>query len=423
YEGRLRPRSAYAFGNIDRWARLASHAPGLVNLTTQLPFLRDISKLLAGMPTERSIPAFAPETFKSWLHRRRTPDARGAGKNGSGWRGARNVSGRRSQRNAFGWRREPNAFGWRSASSAAIGTPAAGGALAPEAAPTVLLWPDTFNNYFLPATAKAAVHVLEAAGFRVIVPKANLCCGRPLYDHGMLDRAQALLLQILDVLSPEIEAGIPLVGLEPSCVAVFRDELINLFPHDERAQALSRQTFLLSEFIEAHAKDFPLPRLDRQALLHGHCHHKSLMKMTAEEAVLRRLGVDFQSPAPGCCGMAGSFGFERDKYDISMAIGELELLPAVRRAPADWLIIADGFSCREQIAQASSRHALHLAEVLQMALRHPDEAPHSASGPYPESAQARERDAEVFQSMKRAGLGLAAVAAGAALLWEFSRSR
>jgi FAD/FMN-containing dehydrogenase/Fe-S oxidoreductase len=362
YEGRTRPRSAYAFGNIDLWARVASHAPGLVNLTTQLPFLRDISKLVAGIPKQRAIPPFAPETFKTWFQRRQ-----------------RNID-----------------------------------------APPVLLWPDTFNNHFHPDTAKAALEVLEAAGFRVIVPRANLCCGRPLYDHGMLHRAQALLLQILDELAPEIEAGIPIVGLEPSCVAVFRDELINLFPHDERAQALSRQTFLLSEFLETNAKDFPLPGLDRKALLHGHCHHKSLMKMTAEEAVLRRLGVDFQSPAPGCCGMAGSFGFEHDKYDISIAIGELELLPAVRQAPPDWLIIADGFSCREQIAQGSQRRALHLAEVLQMAL-HSEEP--SQSRPYPESARTSQRDAEILRSMKRAGLGLAALAAGGALLWEFSRKR
>src|ERR1019366_3198695 len=121
-----------------------------------------------------------------------------------------------------------------------------------------------------------------------------------------------------------------------------------------------------------------------------------LMKMTAEEAVLRRLGVDFQSPAPGCCGMAGSFGFEPDKYDISVAIGELELLPAVRHAPPDWLIIADGFSCREQIAQCSPRHALHLAEVLQMALNG-EGTPESR--PYPESDRTRRREAEVFQSM------------------------
>ena len=313
YQGRMRPRSAYAFGNIDLWARAASHAPGLANLLTQLPFLRDLSKLAAGIPRQRAIPKFAPETFKTWFHRRQSGPSR-------------------------------------------------------TNAPPVLLWPDTFNNYFHPATASAAVEALEAAGFRVTVPKPHLCCGRPLYDHGMLDRAKRLLLHILDELSPEIKAGVPVVGLEPSCVAVFRDELVNLFPHDERAQALSRQTFLLSEFLETRAKNFALPRLNRKAILHGHCHQKSLMKMTAEEAVLTRLGVDFQSPAPGCCGMAGSFGFERDKYDISIAIGELELMPAIRQAPSDWLIIADGFSCREQIAQGSGRHALHLAEVLKMAL-------------------------------------------------------
>jgi FAD/FMN-containing dehydrogenase/Fe-S oxidoreductase len=370
YEGRIRPLSAYAFGNIDLWARIASHAPGLVNLTTQLPFLRDIAKRVAGIPKQRTIPAFAPETFKAWFERRH-----------------RNSRPRNTE------------------------------------APQVLLWPDTFNNHFHPSTAKAAVEVLEAAGFQVIVPKANLCCGRPLYDFGLLDRARALLLQILDELSPEIEAGIPVVGLEPSCVAVFRDELLNLFPHDQRAQALSSQTFLLSEFLETNAKDFHFPQLARKALLHGHCHHKSFMKMSAEESVLTRLGIDFQSPAPGCCGMAGSFGFERDKYEVSIAIGELELMPAVRQAPPDWLIIADGFSCREQIAQGSPRHALHLAEVLQMALKEPANAASHASQPYPESARVRRDEAELFQSMKRAGLGLAAVAAGAALLWVGFRKR
>ncbi len=385
YEGRVRPLSAYAFGNIDLWARLASHAPGLANLTTQLPFLRDIAKRVAGMPKQRNIPAFAPQTFKTWFRRRQEDD--------------------RLERERF---------------SAAPYRRRKTGALAPDAAPQVLLWPDTFNNYFHPATAKAAVEVLEAVGFHVIVPKANLCCGRPLYDFGMLDRARALLLRILDELSPEIEAGIPIVGLEPSCVAVFRDELLNLFPHDERAQALSRQIFLLSEFLEANAKDFAFPRFDRKALVHGHCHHKSLMKMTAEESVLHRLGIDFQSPAPGCCGMAGAFGFERDKYDISIAIGELELMPAVRQAPADWLIIADGFSCREQIAQGSSRHALHLAEVLQMALHGVTAVD---SQPYPESAITHGQEADIAQSMKRAGLGLAALAVGGALLSGLLRRR
>jgi len=389
YEGRVRPRSAYAFGNIDLWASLASNAPGLINLTTQLPLLRDIAKLVAAIPLQRSIPAFAPETFKQWFHRTRS-------------------GGRiRPPRNA-------KQAEWKDSPSVVPNLAEEARASAPE----VLLWPDTFNNYFLPATAKAAVEVLETAGYRVIVPQANLCCGRPLYDFGMLDRAQSLLLDILDQLEPEIEAGIPIVGLEPSCVAVFRDELLNLFPHDERAQALARQTFLLSEFLERNSGNAPLPQLHRKALLHGHCHHKSIMKMTAEESLLRRLGVDFQVPAPGCCGMAGSFGFEHDKYELSAAIGELELLPAVRKAPADWLIIADGFSCREQIAQGTDRHALHLAEVIQMALDPPN-----ADDPFPESAIVRQREADVHSSMKLAGAGLAAIAAGSVLLWQLTRRR
>jgi FAD/FMN-containing dehydrogenase/Fe-S oxidoreductase len=312
YEGHRRPRSAYAFGNIDIWARLASKAPGLFNLTTQLPFLRDISKLAAGIPRERSIPPFAPRTFRDWFSRRERGN--------------------------------------------------------PQAMP-VLLWPDTFNNYFLPDTAKAAVEVLESAGYRVTLPRANLCCGRPLYDWGMLDRTKNLLLKILGTLETEIKQEVPIVVLEPSCAAVFRDELLNLFPNDERAHRLSQQTFLLSEFLEHKATHFPLPKLARKALVHGHCHHKSIMRMTDEESVLRKMGIDFQTPAPGCCGMAGSFGFERDKYQTSLAIGELELLPAVRKASSDCLIIANGFSCREQIAQCTDRHALHLAEVIQMAIR------------------------------------------------------
>jgi FAD/FMN-containing dehydrogenase/Fe-S oxidoreductase len=403
YQGRLRPLNAYAFGNIDLWASLASNAPGLVNLTTQLPFLRDIAKLLAGIPPQRKIPSFAPETFKSWF--RRT-----GGSHPSIGIDGRGVDGDGIDRS-----------GKRRGAPRLAGVARRGNRDADAKAPEVLLWADTFNNYFLPSTAKAAVEVLETAGFHVLVPRANLCCGRPLYDFGMLDRAERLLLEILDQLEPEIAAGIPVVGLEPSCVAVFRDELINLFPHDERAQALRKQTFLLSEFLEQNlGANAQLPQLPRNALLHGHCHHKSIMRMTAEESLLSRLGVQFQSPAPGCCGMAGSFGFEHDKYEVSAAIGELELLPAVRQAPTDWLIIADGFSCREQIAQGTGRHALHLAEVLQMALQ---PSALDKDDPYPESRLVRERQAEVTASMKRAGIAAGALAATSLLLWAATRDR
>jgi Fe-S oxidoreductase len=383
YETSRRPLNALAFGNIDLWARAASHVPGLVNLATQLPFLRDLAKLAAGIPAQRRIPAFASQTFKEWWGERWS----------STERAGRPLNSRR------------------------------------DAGATVLLWADTFNNHFLPDTAKAAVEVLEAAGFDVTVPRAHLCCGRPLYDVGMLDRAKSLLLEIMDELLPEIEAGIPIVVLEPSCAAVFRDELINLFPKDERARVLSQQVFLLSEFLENHAKEFPLPPLARKALIHGHCHHKAIMKMTAEESVLRRMGIDFTAPAPGCCGMAGAFGFEKEKYEVSKAIGELELLPAVRKAPTDWLIVADGFSCREQITQATDRQALHLAEVLQMALREATESPEgiplfeAAPQHYPEDAWVRPRNAAIQTSMKRAGLALAGIAGGAALLWALPRKR
>ena len=325
YQGRLRPRSAYAFAHIEVWARLASHFPGVANLATQLPILREVAKFLAGMPQQRRIPAFARRTFRNWFEKR--------------------VVGPSS----LVVREGPTTDDQR-------------------LLPDVLLWPDTFNNYFHPATAQAAVDVLEAAGFRVLLPKENLCCGRPLYDFGLLDRAKRLLRRILDVLASEIAGGVPLVVLEPSCAAVFRDELLNLFPDDPRARKLSQQTFLLSEFLEKKAQHFTLPKLARKALLHGHCHHKSIMKMTNEESVLKKMGVDFHAPAPGCCGMAGSFGFEKEKYEVSVAIGELELLPAVRKTPPDSLIIADGFSCREQISQCAGREAVHLAQVIQMAL-------------------------------------------------------
>jgi len=363
HEGRLRPLNHYAFGNIDFWARLASNAPGLVNLTTQLPFLRDIAKFVTGIPRQRNIPAFAPQTFKSWFsrHRPRNPDG-----------------------------------------------------------PAVVLWPDTFNNYFLPHTGRAAVDVLETVGFNVLLPQGNLCCGRPLYDFGMLDRAESLLLQIMDAMAPEIEAGIPVIGLEPSCVTVFRDELTNLFPRDERARRLSRQTFLLSEFLESYQDLISLPKLQRKALAHAHCHHKSVLQVNAEWAVLSRMGLEYTAPAQGCCGMAGSFGFEDDNYDVSLAIGELELLPAVRRTPPDWFVIADGFSCREQIRQETDRHALHLAEILQIALH---AGPSGPAGSYPERRLIRDQEAEIRRSMQRASLAVAGLAATGALLWQLTRRR
>jgi Fe-S oxidoreductase len=210
--------------------------------------------------------------------------------------------------------------------------------------------------------------VLEDAGFVVQIRSEHLCCGRPLYDFGMLDRAKQYLENVLDVLGEEIDAGTPIVILEPSCASVFRDELRNLLPENTRAMRLGSQTFLLGEFLERFRPDYRLPLLDREVLLHGHCHQKSVLSMSYDETLLRQMGVRLRTLDSGCCGMAGPFGFEKDKYEISLAIGERRLLPAVREASADTLIVTNGFSCREQIAQATGRKTFHLAEIMKLAI-------------------------------------------------------
>jgi len=364
YKGRLRPPSAYALGLIYWWARLASIAPGMANFVTQAPMLRDAVKVIAGVALARQLPAFAPQTFTDWFRQR----------------GPRN-----------------------------------------QGQPQVILWPDTFNNYFHPETASAAVEVLEAAGYHVVVPQQSLCCGRPLYDFGMLDTAERLLRQILETLRPQIRSGTPIIGLEPSCLAVFRDELINLFPADEDAQRLSKQSFLLSEFLAQQATHYRLPQLYRKAIVHGHCHHRAIMGMSAEEMVLRKLGLDFAIPDPGCCGMAGAFGFEKDHYAISVKVGERILLPAARQATKDTLIIADGFSCRTQIEQATGRRALHLAQVIQMAMREGSSGP---AGDYPESgyiSQIHEPQRSRLRTVAIVSAGIAGIAG--TVIWRLKKGR
>jgi FAD/FMN-containing dehydrogenase/Fe-S oxidoreductase len=303
YEGRLRPMPAYTMGLIYWWAGIAQHFPGLANVMTRVPG----AKALAGVAKERRMPRFARKTFRELFAQRE-----------------KTATGRR-----------------------------------------VVLWPDTFNNHFLPGTAMAAVEVLERAGFEVTIPRKRICCGRPLYDWGFLGRAKKLLRETLDVLRPELEAGIPVVGLEPSCVSVFRDELPHLYPKDEAALQLARSTVLLSELLAREG--VTPPPLHRKAIAQAHCHHKSVMRFDAEESVLRGMGLDLTHPDSGCCGMAGAFGFEKKHYDLSMKLGERVLLPMVREAAPETLIIADGFSCREQIEQSTGRKTLHFAEVLKMA--------------------------------------------------------
>jgi Fe-S oxidoreductase len=315
YEHHLRPRTANTLGLIFRWARLASRAPDLVNFFTQTPGVRSFARAIAGVAPKRRIPAFASETFVQWFRGR---------------------PARRAQ---------------HSTNRASI-----------------ILWPDTFSNYFHPEVARAAVEVLEDAGFQIALPPRTLCCGRPLYDYGRLDQAKGMLRDILDVLRPQLREGAVVVGLEPSCIAVFRDELPNLFPDDPDALHLSQNALLLGECLQRFAPDYAPPKLDRRALVHVHCHQKALMGAGADVDVLGRMGVECQLLDSGCCGMAGAFGFEREHYDVSLQIGERVLLPAVRKAPRDTLVVTNGFSCSEQIEQATGRRALHLAEVMQLAL-------------------------------------------------------
>jgi Fe-S oxidoreductase len=235
-----------------------------------------------------------------------------------------------------------------------------------------MLWPDTFNNFFRPETAKAAVRLLEAGGFEVHIPPRPLCCGRPLYDWGMLDRAKRLWRGTLDALRPEIEAGTPLVGLEPACVTAFLDELPGLFPNDTLARQLSGNTHHIADFVMRDPDRFPLRRVEGEmAKVQIHCHHHAVIKPKGERALLDRLGLDYEVMPYGCCGMAGAFGFEVEKYEISQRIAERGLFPALRMADREAWVIADGFSCREQIEQGVGRGTVHVAELAAACLGRP----------------------------------------------------
>jgi len=355
YEGRLRPRHAYAFGLVHVWSRWASVAPTIVNFFTQAPILRSVAKWAAGMAPQRDVPVFAPQSFKEWFATR-----------------------------------SPQNWG----------------------ASEVVLFADTFNNYFHPEVAKAAAEVMEHAGFRVVIPMQDMCCGRPLYDYGMLGQAKSWLADILFKLRPQIEAGTPMVVLEPSCCAVFRDELVALYPQNVDAQRLSERTFTLAEFLRRYAPDFKYPQMQREALVHGHCHHKAVMGIEAEREVLKAMGLNFNVLESGCCGMAGSFGFEKgDQYDVSIKCGERVLLPEVRKASKQALIIADGFSCRTQIEQGTDRHALHLAQVLQLALRK------GPQGVRPEDQYAQARQTELRQANRKTAVLVAGFMAAGLVAW------
>ena len=313
YRTHRRPLSSAFFGRLNEVARVASYAPSLANALAHAPLVAGLARKALAIHPSRELPRFARRTFRSWFERRTAPRA--------------------SMRE-------------------------------------VVLFADTFTNFFEPQIPIAAVEVLERAGFRVIVPRDQLCCGRPLYDQGMLERAKARLRDVIEVLDPFAAVGIPIVGLEPSCILTFRDELPSLFPGDPRAKTIASKSLLLDEFLAREAPDFAPPEIRRRTLVQGHCHQKALAGIGGEVALLSRAaGAELEVLDAGCCGMAGAFGYDRAHFEVSRAIGARVLFPAIDNAPPDAIIVADGFSCRSQIRHfCPSRRPLHLAEVLNLQL-------------------------------------------------------
>ncbi|REG50853.1 FAD/FMN-containing dehydrogenase [Paraburkholderia sp. BL6669N2] len=313
YETKRRPRQALFMGRISEWAPWAARFPRLTNFMTSAPGLSSIGKWLAGVAQTRELPRFANATYRQIA--RRSPQ---------------------SARDAHGDVKK------------------------------VILWVDTFNDHFTPEIAQAAADVLKQLGWHVVLPKDRLCCGRPLYDFGLLERARELLTRILDDLADDIAAGVPLVGLEPGCLSVFKDELLKQLPDHALAKKLSAQTFLFSDFVARQPFDWPTLAAD--VIVHGHCHQKALFGMQGDTALLNKLGVKWKLLDTGCCGMAGSFGFNAEHHALSTKIGEDALFPAVRAAAAETIVLTNGFSCREQIEQGTGRHVMHIAQLAQRAL-------------------------------------------------------
>ena len=230
-----------------------------------------------------------------------------------------------------------------------------------------MLYPDLFNNCFFPETLNAALELLEHYEYAVVIPPGHAPAVRPPIDYGMLDYAKKQILKAVDLLRPYVRQGVPVVFLEPSEAAVFRDELPDLMPQHLDGHRLTELTFLLAEFMERQKLE--PPPLAGKVIFQAHCHERAVLNSAAGRSVLARMGMQIEEPQTGCCGMAGSFGFEKSKYDISLKIVEQGLLPAIKKQDLRTYIVADGFSCRTQIMDVSGRKALHSADIIHLALR------------------------------------------------------
>ena len=333
YARRLRPASHYSMGWLPLWSRLASAAPGFVNAVSG-SVLAGPLKRVSGITEERDIPRFAPRSLRSSLRRRPASQARTGSIRGPG--------------------------------STASTSPSTSRPTSPGG--TVVLWPDSFTSYLAPEVGLAAVAVLEDAGFEVLLPRGQVCCGLTWISTGQLGVAARVLRRSLRSLDGHLRGGVPVVVLEPSCLAVFRHDGVALLPGNESARLASGLTFSLAELLARYAPGWTPPGVGGDALVQTHCHQHAVIGFDADQALMRAAGISATVPDSGCCGLAGNFGFERGHFEVSRAAGERVLLHAVRAAAADTLIVADGFSCRTQIEQGTGRTPRHLAQVLASAL-------------------------------------------------------
>lgn len=309
YRRRPRPASHYTMGALPRWLRLGSIAPRLVNAITRSP-LSGLMKRFGGVDTQRDIPPLAEHTFRQWFSKHEP--------------------------------KNPN------------GSP-------------VLLWPDTFTDHFEPKVGQDAVAVLESLGFTVHLPERNVCCGLTWHSTGQLDTARRVLRRSLDTLEPWLARGVPVIGLEPSCTSTLRADVGELLPDDSRVPLLAKSVRSFAEHL-AENSDFAADSPTGRILTQVHCHQYAELGFDADRTLLHQLGSEVDVLDGGCCGLAGNFGFEKGHYDVSVACAEHQLLPAVRKADADTVIHADGFSCRTQIRQLSDREPTHLATLAAEAL-------------------------------------------------------
>jgi Fe-S oxidoreductase len=329
YRHRLRPRADYAMGWLPLVAGVVTRSSlaGAVNALTRRRPLARIATRAAGLE-DRPIPPFATETLQQWWARR-GPDLAEAHR--------------------------------------------------PDTRGTVLLWPDTFTNVFHPQIGTAAVEVLHAAGWEVTIPTEPMCCGLTWISTGQLGVARRVLRRTVERLAPHVRAGGLVLGLEPSCTAVFRSDLHELFPDDQDANRLKDHTVTLAELLTQHSPGYEPPPVPERvkAVAQVHCHQHAIMTWDADRELLDRSGVDVERLDSGCCGLAGNFGFTAGHGEVSRALAEQALLPRVREIGGDTVVLADGFSCRTQIhdLDSSGREGTHLAELLAELLRRHDDNP------------------------------------------------